>query len=175
MVLAELINSTGLDVFSAVLGFAWVVFIWEAYLGKRQHKIYETCRELPTELTSVIDEETFTKSRVYALDKSNFGSWNGLWSQCLLTAILWFGGLPYLWDVSGIVLEKMGYSQDYEILQSLIYSVLGNLFYTIVDLPWSLYSNFVIEERHGFNKMTLGFYLKDLVKRIWYRKLLPYL
>jgi hypothetical protein len=25
-----------------------------------------------------------------------------------------------------------------------------------MGLPWSLYSTFVIEERHGFNKQTLG-------------------
>merc|ERR1712150_321283 len=36
----------------------------------------------------------------------------------------------------------------------------------VVHLPWSLYSNFVIEQRHGFNKMTLGFYFKDSLKKI---------
>ena len=30
-------------------------------------------------------------------------------------------------------------------------------------LPFSIYSTFVIEEKHGFNKQTGGFYVKDQV------------
>lgn len=35
----------------------------------------------------------------------------------------------------------------------------------IVELPFSLYSTFVIEERHGFNKQTLGIFFADKVKQ----------
>lgn len=35
---------------------------------------------------------------------------------------------------------------------------------TIASLPFSLYSTFVIEERHGFNKQTLKLYFSDLIK-----------
>ena len=31
----------------------------------------------------------------------------------------------------------------------------------LVSLPFSLYSTFVVEEKHGFNKTTLGLFLKD--------------
>ena len=34
---------------------------------------------------------------------------------------------------------------------------------TIVSLPFGLYKNFVIEEKHGFNKLTLSLYVKDLL------------
>jgi len=34
----------------------------------------------------------------------------------------------------------------------------------LVDLPFSLYKQFVIEERYGFNKMTLRLWLADLFK-----------
>ena len=34
----------------------------------------------------------------------------------------------------------------------------------LVDVPFSLYKQFVIEERHGFNKMTFGLWLTDLAK-----------
>ena len=36
---------------------------------------------------------------------------------------------------------------------------------TIIDLPFSLWSNFVIEERHGFNKYTFKFFIWDTVKK----------
>lgn len=35
---------------------------------------------------------------------------------------------------------------------------------TIIGLPFSLYSTFVIEERHGFNKQTLGLFMADKVR-----------
>ncbi|UKJ90820.2 metalloprotease [Theileria orientalis] len=37
------------------------------------------------------------------------------------------------------------------------------LFDTVVDLPFSLYSDFVLEEKHGFNKKTYKLFLKDLL------------
>lgn len=35
---------------------------------------------------------------------------------------------------------------------------------TIIGLPFSLYSTFVVEERHGFNKQTLGLFFADKVR-----------
>jgi len=36
----------------------------------------------------------------------------------------------------------------------MLFMILGTIFSTITSLPWSLYSTFVIEERHGFNKQV---------------------
>lgn len=36
----------------------------------------------------------------------------------------------------------------------------------IVSLPFNLYDTFVIEQQHGFNKQTIGFYFKDQVKKL---------
>ena len=35
----------------------------------------------------------------------------------------------------------------------------------MTGLPFTLYSTFVIEEKHGFNKQTLPFFLKDQIKK----------
>jgi STE24 endopeptidase len=34
----------------------------------------------------------------------------------------------------------------------------------VIDLPFSYYSQFVLEEKFGFNKMTLGLFITDLIK-----------
>ena len=39
------------------------------------------------------------------------------------------------------------------------------IFSQVTNLPWSLYYTFVIEQRHGFNKQTIGFYFKDMIKK----------
>jgi|LauGreDrversion2_2_1035103.scaffolds.fasta_scaffold100331_1 STE24 endopeptidase len=39
----------------------------------------------------------------------------------------------------------------------------------VTGLPWSLYSTFVIEQRHGFNKQTLGLFFSDMIKSVSHR------
>ena len=36
---------------------------------------------------------------------------------------------------------------------------------TILGLPFSVYSEFVLEQKHGFNKQTPSFYVKDQIKK----------
>ena len=36
---------------------------------------------------------------------------------------------------------------------------------TISGLPWSIYYTFVLEEKHGFNKQTFSFFIKDNIKK----------
>jgi len=56
-------------IFYGILGFMWLEFLWEGYIGYRQKKIYKSNTEVPAELTGFLDKETFTKARLYALDK----------------------------------------------------------------------------------------------------------
>lgn len=46
-----------------------------------QREIYRSTTHVPTELGKIMDSETFEKSRLYQLDKSNFGFWSGLYSE----------------------------------------------------------------------------------------------
>uniref|UniRef100_A0A8C1XL97 CAAX prenyl protease n=2 Tax=Cyprinus carpio TaxID=7962 RepID=A0A8C1XL97_CYPCA len=142
-------------IFYAVLVFSWTVYIWEAYLAYRQRKIYSTTTHVPTELGKIMDSETFEKSRLYQLDKSNFGFWSGLYSEAEGTLILLLGGIPFLWKVSGILTARFGFGPEYEISQSLVFLMLATLFSALTGLPWSLYSTFVIEEKHGFNQQVI--------------------
>ncbi|XP_030642739.1 CAAX prenyl protease 1 homolog [Chanos chanos] len=152
-------------IFYAVLAFSWTVYLWEAYLAFRQRKIYRSTKHVPMELGKIMDTETFEKSRLYQLDKSNFSFWSGLYSETEGTLILVLGGIPFLWRVSGAITARFGLGPEYEISQSLIFLMLATLFSALTGLPWSLYSTFVIEEKHGFNQQTLGFFMKDALKK----------
>lgn len=152
-------------IFYAVLGFSWTVYLWEAYLSSRQRRIYRTTTRVPEELSKIMDSDTFEKSRLYQLDKSNFSFWSGLYSETEGTLILLLGGIPFLWAVAGALTARLGFGPEYEIVQSLAFLTLATLFSAVTGLPWSLYNTFVIEEKHGFNQQTLGFFLKDAVKK----------
>ncbi|XP_064810228.1 CAAX prenyl protease 1 homolog [Oncorhynchus masou masou] len=152
-------------IFYAVLVFSWTVYLWEAYLAYRQRRIYRSTMHVPQELGKIMDTDTFEKSRLYQLDKSNFSFWSGLYSETEGTLILLLGGIPFLWKVAGTVTARFGLGPDYEIFQSLSFLMLATLFSAFTGLPWSIYNTFVIEEKHGFNQQTLGFFLKDAVKK----------
>ncbi|XP_061751917.1 CAAX prenyl protease 1 homolog [Nerophis ophidion] len=153
------------QIFYAVLVFSALVHLWEDYLAHRQRKIYRSITHVPQELIKIIDSETFEKSRLYQLDKSNFSFWSGLYSETEGTLILLLGGIPFLWDVAGTVTKHFGFGLEYEITQSLVFLTLATLFSALTGLPWSVYNTFVIEEKHGFNQQTLRFFIKDAVKK----------
>lgn len=49
-------------------------------------------------------------------------------------------------------------------MHSLLYATLLTVIMYIPTIPISLVSTFVVEEKHGFNKSTLGLFVADLVK-----------
>uniref|UniRef100_A0A8C5MDP3 CAAX prenyl protease n=1 Tax=Leptobrachium leishanense TaxID=445787 RepID=A0A8C5MDP3_9ANUR len=136
---------------------------------------YRTTTHVPAELGHIMDPETFEKSRLYQLDKSTFSFWSGLYSEAEGTLILVLGGIPFLWSVSEQILTQAGFGLEYEIIHSLVFLLLATLFSAFTGLPWSWYSTFVIEERHGFNQQTLEFFFKDAVKKFLFTQciLLP--
>ncbi|KAH0502007.1 CAAX prenyl protease 1-like protein [Microtus ochrogaster] len=142
-------------IFGAVLLFSWTVYLWETFLAQRQRRIYRTTTHVPPELAQIMDSDTFEKSRLYQLDKSTFSFWSGLYSVVESTLILLFGGIPYLWRLSGRVCGSAGFGPEYEIIQSLVFLLLATLYSALTGLPWSLYNTFVIEEKHGFNHQVL--------------------
>jgi STE24 endopeptidase len=51
-----------------------------------------------------------------------------------------------------------------KILQSIAFCAVFALIGSVNNLPISLYSTFVLEEKHGFNKTTPTIFITDLVK-----------
>lgn len=155
-----------LDILYVVLVILWVLYLWEEYLSYRQYRVYKSTVEVPAELKGLLDDETFQKARLYQLDKCHFSFLVGIYSQLETTIILAFYGLVFLWNASGNILESFGYvGGKHEIKQTVIFALLGSLISTLLDLPWTIYNTFVIEQRHGFNKQTAGFFAKDRLKK----------
>lgn len=73
----------------------------------------------------------------------------------LLKLILVLGGIPFLWEIAGAGTKRLGFGQEYEITQSLVFLSLATLFSAFTGIPWSLYNTFVIEEKHGFNQQVI--------------------
>ena len=46
------------------------------------------------------------------------------------------------------------FSAHTQVVQTVVFLLLVLTYSTIVDIPWSVYSTFVLEEKHGFNKQV---------------------
>ncbi|XP_009615410.1 CAAX prenyl protease 1 homolog [Nicotiana tomentosiformis] len=149
----------------AVLGFMILMYIFETYLDVRQHAAHKL-PTLPKTLVGVISQEKFKKSRAYSLDKSYFHFIHEFVTILMDSSILYFRILPWFWKISGESLLYLGLNTENEIFHTLSFLAGVMVWSQITDLPFSLYSTFVIETRHGFNKQTVWLFFRDMIKGI---------
>ncbi|BBN19890.1 STE24 endopeptidase [Marchantia polymorpha subsp. ruderalis] len=153
---------SGFPYLEAVIGFMICMYFFETYLDLRQHKIL-ALPTLPATLKGVVSDEKFGKARAYSLDKSRFHFVHACFNILEEGAILSFGLLPYFWMKCGVLLENWGFNPENEILRTLAFLGATTVWTQVVELPFSLYSTFVIEARHGFNKQTVWLFFKDMI------------
>ncbi|MGD8747112.1 MAG: M48 family metallopeptidase [Balneolaceae bacterium] len=112
---------------------------------------------LPEEFSDVYDEETYDKSQAYTKVRTKFGILTSLFNLSLLL-FFWFAG-GFNW------LDQIVRSWHLGVIWTgLVYIGILILGRSIVSLPFSIYSTFVIEEKFGFNKTTLKTFVLDLLK-----------
>ncbi|KAK9910320.1 hypothetical protein M0R45_034286 [Rubus argutus] len=148
-----------------VIGFMILVYIFETYLDLRQHSALKL-PTLPKTLEGVISQEKFEKSRAYCLERSHFHFVHDFVTILMQSAILFFRVLPWFWKKSGHFVALVGLNAENEILHTLAFLAGLMIWSEITSLPFSLYSIFVIEARHGFNNRTIWLFLKDMFKGI---------
>lgn len=109
--------------------------------------------------------EKFTKSQSYNLDKNDFAFIRMGYDMILSVGMLLSGFNVYMWVQSkNIATNYFGYDASNEIVIGSIFLVISSFIGVFTSLPTSLYSTFVIEAKHGFNKMTPWLYFTDSVK-----------
>lgn len=113
--------------------------------------------KLPDEFEDVYDQETYAKSQEYTRVKTKFGFLTGTFDLILLL-VFWFSG-GFNW------LDQWARGFDFGVIGTgLIFIGALIVAKTIIDLPFSIYSTFVIEERFDFNKTTPKTFVMDRVK-----------
>jgi STE24 endopeptidase len=113
--------------------------------------------DLPAEFESIFDAETYSKSQAYLRDTTRF-DWIHSSVNLVVLLVFWFaGGFGWLDRI------VCGWAND-TVLCGLAFIGLLVLSKMILNLPFSAYSTFVIEERYGFNRTTWSTFVLDLVK-----------
>ncbi|WIA16071.1 hypothetical protein OEZ85_012796 [Tetradesmus obliquus] len=148
-----------------VLTFIVVVNILHTYLDMRQLKAIKL-PDPPASLKGLFTRKLYDEAQAYSVDKWWFGFWHGIYN--LVETVLWLQLriVPWLWYSlpSWLPQPLAAIVEDNEIVHTVAFMLASSLINLVLSLPWTLYSTFVIEQRHGFNKQTLGLFFSDLVK-----------
>ena len=131
--------------------------LWLRHLNLQQLKAHG--HEVPAGFEGIVDRELLARTSAYTMATSRVGLIESLFSSLLLLLFL-FGGLLEWYDdlILGVTTSFIG--------QGCLF-VLGLLLaQTLLDIPFSLYRTFVIEERFQFNASTPKLWITDLLKSL---------
>lgn len=117
--------------------------------------------ELPEEFKNSYDESKYKNSQNYTRTNEQFDVVTSTFDFLLILCVIVFG----LFNVLDIFVRSMGFQS--EIVNGLLFFGIFMIFQDIISTPFSLYRHFVIEEKYGFNKMTLRTYVIDKIKGIF--------
>lgn len=131
------------------------------YLATRQMRHVAAHRDaVPAPFHASVTLAAHQKAADYTLAKGRFGLLSMAFSAVVLLGWTLLGGLDALnTAVRDLVLPRWG-ALPYELVLLGAFALVSGL----LDLPFELYSTFRIEQRFGFNRMTLGLYVADMLK-----------
>ena len=113
--------------------------------------------EMPEHFQKAYNKEKYGKSQEYLKAKTKFSLFSSTFSLLLILGVIHFGTFGFLNDFVNL-------QTDHFILQGLLFIAIIYVFQDIISLPFSIYYTFVIEERFGFNKTTVGLFISDKIK-----------
>jgi STE24 endopeptidase len=112
---------------------------------------------VPAEFAASIPLAAHQKAADYTVTRTRFGLVTLLVNSAVLIAFTLLGGLQAL---STVLLHAAGPGMMHQIALIVAFAAISG----VIDLPFEWYRQFVIEQRFGFNKMTIKLWLVDMAK-----------
>jgi STE24 endopeptidase len=114
---------------------------------------------IPTMFKEIIDESILCKIHAYTIENSSFSFIKSLYGNALVLIFL-FGGLLNIYNawISSLNLSFIS--------SGLVFFLLLSYVSTFLSIPFSLYDTFKIENKYGFNAMTVRLWIIDFLKSL---------
>ena len=143
-------------IFLVTLATSILLRLWLA--GRHLAHVRSHREQVPESFAERIPLDDHRKAADYTITKTRIGMLALGWDSLLLLVWTLGGGLEWLdntWRAAGIgpIWTGTGLMLSAMIIMALL------------DLPFSLYHTFVVEQRFGFNRETIGIFLGDLLKQ----------
>ena len=142
-------------VFAAALLAGLALKFW---LATRQVRHVARHRDaVPAAFAARIPLAAHQKAADYTIARTRFGLLQLAFGTAVLLGWTLLGGLDAL---NRLLLDALGGGMRQQLALLAAFALIGGL----LELPLQLYQTFVLEERHGFNRMTWRLWLADLLK-----------
>lgn len=142
-------------IFWIIIAIIIVDFFFENYLEYLNTKRMGT--KLPAELEGIYDAEKYAKQQAYQRENHRFGMITGTFSFLILLAMFVFYGFAFVDSLAWDLTSKA-------IIAALVFFGIIMLASDLLNMPFSVYDTFVIEEKYGFNKTTPKTFVLDHLK-----------
>ena len=143
--------------------FSWIFLVFvainllvEYWLNLRQqHHVRQHVNEVPAAFRDNISLQDHQKAAAYTFAKIKFANISLLYGNLLLIAWTLGGGIQYVFGfVSAYGMET--------VLQGTVFLLAIMLIMSLLEIPFSAWNTFVLEEKFGFNRETPARFSKDL-------------
>ncbi len=114
---------------------------------------------VPQQFADRVSLEAHRKAAAYTIAKTRLGLVETAVGAALLIGLTLLGGLQWIADAIG---GSIGH--DFTFQLAVVAAVV--LLLALVDLPFSWFRQFRIEQRYGFNRMTVKLWITDLAKSL---------
>ncbi|XP_030759043.1 CAAX prenyl protease 1 homolog [Sitophilus oryzae] len=144
---------------NTIILLLWLEYLFETYLSLRQFNTATKAKDVPSEIKDLMSNDDYSKAREYSLAKLRFGFVKDFYSIIVTTVVIHQGLLGIVWDYS----ESINPFTD-EVSTSCLWLTILSFLSTIIDMPFTIYFTFILEEKFGFNKQTAVFFVWDKIK-----------
>lgn len=113
--------------------------------------------DLPEEFRGYYDQARYKKSQEYLIENTRFGLINSSLATSIAIAFILLGGFN--------LVDRFARSFNLNsILTGLVFTGVLLLLSQLLEIPFSTYDTFVIEEKYGFNRTTAKTFILDILK-----------
>ncbi|MGA1513414.1 MAG: M48 family metallopeptidase [Methylophilaceae bacterium] len=131
----------------------------EVYLSIRQNNsAIKHSLTVPNDFKKIIKIKDHTKAAAYTSAKTKINI-AGLIVQALFLYVITLGG--WINELNAILSAYL----SGEIIQGVALILIIMILSSLIELPLGLYKTFVVDEKFGFNKMTISLFISDLFKQ----------
>ena len=130
-------------------------FVFERILDNLNSKSWNL--KVPDALADLYKSDEYEKAQRYDQEKDRLSMWSSAFSLLLMITLVYSRSFAWMLNyVSGITTDLM--------FQTILFFGAFALLSDLLQLPFSIYSTFVIEEKFGFNRTTPKTFILDKLK-----------
>jgi len=140
-----------------ILSLIIITFIIDTWLSILNYRNKDAV--IPDEVCDVYDPEAYKKWHQYNMENFRLSMISGPIRLVIILSLLIFSVFPYLYDIANDVSNSIH-------VQTIVFLGIYFMIDFIIEIYFSYYKQFSIEERYGFNKMTIQTFILDKIKAL---------